>query len=104
MEISTPYVGKHTSRTEASWYWNLTLNEEQQTRIALMWNKFLNIKRQQYDSLFLSNYRENNRKRIGFDLASKLLNTATDVYLKRNNIRDSNTLLENQEDTHENKK
>lgn len=92
MEIGE-YVGKKTSRTEASWYWNLDLPELDQKYIAESWNKFINIKREKYQSLFLSNYRENNRKRISFDLAVKILNKATHNYLKRNNMNLTKYLL-----------
>lgn len=82
VEDNDLYIGKITSRTEASIAWNLNLSIDDQRMIAKLFNNFLNKKRKIYNSLFLSNYRENNRKRIGFDLAFRLLNTATLIYCK----------------------
>ena len=35
-------------------------------------NEYLKINREKYNSLFLTNYRENKRKRISFELAFKI--------------------------------
>ena len=48
------------------------LNLKQQEKLVEMFNKFIKEKREKYNSLFLSNYRDNNRKRITFDLAFKI--------------------------------
>lgn len=78
--------GKHTDRTTASFSWNLTLSVEQQKRIVAMFNKYLNKYREIYHSLFLSNYREDQRKRISFELATKLIITATTMFCQQNKI------------------
>lgn len=53
------------------------LNEKQQNTLVKLFNKYLNIQRKKYNSLFLSNYRESKdmpRKRISFDLVYKIIN------------------------------
>lgn len=49
----------------------LTIN--QQKIIADKFNSYLLEKRKEYNSLFLTNYREKNRKRISFDLVYKIV-------------------------------
>lgn len=67
------YYGKKTSRTYATLLIIPKINVEQQKIIAQRFNEYLNAKRDKYNSLFLTNYRENNRKRISFDLAYKII-------------------------------
>jgi hypothetical protein len=53
----------------------------QQKQLAIQFNEYLNIKREQYNSLFLSNYRESNtiaRKRISFSLVFEIVNYLLD--------------------------
>jgi len=50
------------------------IDENKQIELVNKFNKFLNEKREQYHSLFLTNYRENNRKRISFSLVFSLIN------------------------------
>ena len=45
-----------------------------QLNLIRSFNKELEKNRYQYNSLFLTNFRDNNRKRIGFDFAYKLIN------------------------------
>lgn len=43
-------------------------------------NNYITKKREKYDSLFLTNYRENGRKRISFGLAFNIINYIIDKY------------------------
>ena len=43
-----------------------------QTKLVKNFNEYLKINREKYNSLFLTNYRENKRKRISFELAFKI--------------------------------
>lgn len=67
-------VGKNTSRNLAHIIFKKGLPIEEQEDLMERFNKELNNKRNQYFSFFLTNFRDNNRKRISFDLAYKLLN------------------------------
>lgn len=51
-------------------------------------NEELNKNREQYFSFFLTNFRDNNRKRMSFDMAYKLLN-----YIYRENYSQQSTLF-----------
>jgi len=44
------------------------ITEQQQHELVLLFNNFINENRTKYHSLFLTNYRENGRKRISFEL------------------------------------
>jgi len=48
------------------------LSVDQQKMLCIEWNKYLNEQRKLYQSLFLPNYRDKNRKRIPFDLIYKI--------------------------------
>jgi hypothetical protein len=61
---------------------NIKINNEVQNKIITNFNKYLNLKRKEYNSLFLTNYRENNRKRILFDLIYIIVN----YLLNKNNL------------------
>lgn len=53
------------------------ISEDKEKELEIKFNNFLNLKRQEYNSLFLTNYRESkdiSRKRISFDLAYKIIN------------------------------
>lgn len=50
------------------------LNKDIQIKLINKFNEFLEEYRNKYNSLFLPNYRENNRKRISFDLVFKIFN------------------------------
>ena len=67
-------VGKNTSRNLAHLIFKKELSIKEQEDLMERFNKELNSKRNQYFSFFLTNFRDNNRKRISFDLAYKLLN------------------------------
>lgn len=74
------YYGKITSRTYATLVINPVITEETQKRLVIDFNKFLNENREKYNSLFLPNYRENNRKRISFDLVYKIIGKILESY------------------------
>lgn len=66
-------VGKNTSRNIASIIIeNCDINI--QTKLIINFNKKLLELRKKYNSLFLTNFRDNDRKRISFDFCYKLLN------------------------------
>ena len=46
----------------------------EQEEIIKLFNKELNSKREEYDSLFMTNYRDNDRKRISFNFAYDFIN------------------------------
>jgi len=50
------------------------LNIEMQQRLVHLFNEYLNAERERYHSLFLTNYRENSRKRISFQLVFQICN------------------------------
>jgi hypothetical protein len=65
-------VGKNTSRNIA--YVILPeVSLKDQERIIPLFNNKLNTLRKRYKSLFLTNFRDNNRKRISFDFCYKLI-------------------------------
>lgn len=91
--INMSYVSKNkifidnTKNLSARSYISLiiepTINEETQKKLCNDFNTYLNDKRKQYNSLFLTNYRESNtiaRKRISFDLIYKICHTLLKLY------------------------
>jgi len=80
------YYGKISSRTYATLTITPKINDDMQKKIADEFNKYLNDKRQKYNSLFLTNYRESKkiaRKRISFDLAYKIVGMLLNKYNKK---------------------
>lgn len=67
-------IGKNTSRNMAHLIFKNTLSIDDQLKIMAIFNNELNENRKKYFSFFLTNFRDNNRKRISFDLAYKLIN------------------------------
>lgn len=67
-------VGKNTSRNSAHIIFRKQIPIEEQENLIKKFNKELNKNRDQYFSFFLTNFRDNNRKRISFDFVYKLLN------------------------------
>jgi hypothetical protein len=65
---------KSSARSYATLVINVKLSIEEQKILVNKMNQYIKDKREQYNSLFLTNYRENNRKRISFDLAFKICN------------------------------
>jgi hypothetical protein len=76
-ELKEPYKGKISDRMSASFCCSKELSKTQQKNIITIANHKLNFLREEYKSLFLSNYRDFGRKRISFNLAIKFLNDAT---------------------------
>lgn len=67
-----PYVGKASSRTYATLIISPPIDDEE--GLVEKFNSFLEEKRKEYHSLFLSTYREFDRKRIPFTLAYRIIN------------------------------
>ena len=67
-------VGKASSRNMAHLIFKENLTTEQQQKLLKDFNEELNKNRKKYFSYFLTNFRDNNRKRISFNFTYKLLN------------------------------
>lgn len=81
------YYGKISARTYATLTITPKISDEIQKKIANDFNEYLNMKREKYNSLFLTNYRESKkiaRKRISFDLAYKIVGMLLKKYSKKN--------------------
>lgn len=82
----TPYYGKQTDRSKASIVLGIDLTQEQEQEVCKLFNDTLEKFREEYHSLFLSNYRESStlyaRKRIGFEQAYKLINKCISTIVK----------------------
>jgi hypothetical protein len=77
------YYGKVSSRTYATLTITPQISEDIQKKIANDFNNYLDDKREKYNSLFLTNYRESKkiaRKRISFDLAYKIVGMLLQKY------------------------
>ena len=70
-----PYIGKNSDRTFFTMAQpkNYKLSIELQKKVIDKFNEFIYVKRNQYSNLIFTNYRENNRKRISFDIAYSIL-------------------------------
>ena len=66
------YYGKSTDRMYATLDCAADLSEEQQRVLIEKVNIELNKLRDKYGNLLFTNYRDNNRKRVGFDFIYKL--------------------------------
>lgn len=67
-------VGKSTSRNMAHIIFGQEIPIEDQEKLMEKFNQELNQKREKYFSFFLTNFRDNGRKRISFDFTYKFLN------------------------------
>lgn len=67
-------VGKNTSRNMAHLVFRKSLTIVQQRSLMEQFNIILNENREKYFSFFLTNFRDNGRKRISFDFVYKFLN------------------------------
>lgn len=74
-------VGKNTSRNMAHLIFKEELSINEQVELMRRFNEVLNQERSKYFSFFLTNFRDNNRKRISFELAYKFLNY---IYYEKN--------------------
>lgn len=72
-----PFFGKESDRTFATLLMNKKYTEEEEIKICNEFNKLLEINREKYNSLFLTNFRNSTtsyaRKRISFDIAYKII-------------------------------
>ena len=67
-------VGKSTSRNMAHIIFGQKIPIEEQKELMQKFNQELNRNREKYFSFFLTNFRDNGRKRISFNFTYKLLN------------------------------
>jgi len=67
-------VGKNTSRNMAHIIFGQEISIGDQKKLIQKFNQELNKNRKKYFSFFLTNFRDNGRKRISFDFTYKLLN------------------------------
>jgi len=67
-------VGKNTSRNMAHLIFKKEISIDKQIELMYKFNSELSINRDKYMSFFLTNFRDNNRKRISFDMTYKFLN------------------------------
>lgn len=67
-------VSKPTSRHQVYLVFQKPIPEEEQVRLIELFNQTIEDLRQKHLSLFLTNYRDKDRKRISFEFAYKLLN------------------------------
>jgi len=74
-------VGKNTSRNMAHLIFKKEVSIDEQIELMKKFNDELSVNREKYCSFFLTNFRDNNRKRISFDLAYKFLNL---IYYEQN--------------------
>lgn len=66
------FYGKATDRAYATFVSSVPLTEEEQKDIVVRFNIVLNSFRDKFKDISMTNYRDYNRKRIGFDFAYKL--------------------------------
>ena len=79
------YVGKESDRTYATFICDYQLTEEQEKYLIIEFNKQIENFRKQYYDLSMTNYRDYNRKRIGFTFAYQLLSKIyNETYLINN--------------------
>ena len=67
------FQGKNTDRTYATFTCKYKLTEEQEKFLVQEFNRQIEAFREQYYDLSMTNYRDYNRKRIGFTFAYQLL-------------------------------
>lgn len=77
-----PYVGKSTDRTYATFVCDMEISEEVQKKMVELFNeKFEQFRLDTFD-LALTNYRDYNRKRVGFEFAYRFLSMIYDEIKK----------------------
>jgi len=67
------FYGKNTDRVFATICFSKKLTKPEQLNIIDMFNTKLNYYRKKYFDMFLTNYRDHNRKRISFELTYKII-------------------------------
>ena len=75
-----PYYGKETDRTYATLTSKMPLTQEQEKKLITEFNTRLNNFRKKYHNLSMTNYRDYNRKRIGFTFAYQLMSIIYDEF------------------------
>ena len=75
-------VSIKTSRNQINLIFPKTVSVSDQERLIELFNMELDAKRREYDSLFMTNYRDKGRKRISFNFAYNFIN-----YLYFNKLR-----------------
>ena len=83
-------IGKNTSRNMAHLIFKKELSIKEQIMLMEDFNRELERERNKYFSFFLTNFRDNNRKRISFDLTYKFLNY---IYLNKESCDNKQKLL-----------
>ena len=63
-----------TSRNQIYLIFQNQISTTEQEKIIELFNRELNFQREKYFSLFMTNFRDNNRKRISFDFCYKMIN------------------------------
>ncbi|MFZ5559491.1 MAG: hypothetical protein ACOZAL_01725 [Patescibacteria group bacterium] len=81
-------IGKKTSRNMAYLLFGKRLGLEEQRKIIKYFNDYLEKERKKHFSLFLTNFRDNARKRISFDFVYKFIN-----YLYFNKVNNKQKVL-----------
>lgn len=74
----TPFYGKNTDRTYATLTCKIELTKEQELTLIDEFNLRLNNFRKKYNNLSMTNYRDYNRKRIGFTFVYQLMSVIYD--------------------------
>ena len=85
-------ISKESSRHMIYLIFDKPLEISEQKRIIELFNKEINKFRETHLSLFLTNYRDKDRKRVSFDFVYKFINY---LYLSKLNKRNTNTLFSN---------
>jgi hypothetical protein len=67
-------VSVKTSRNQINLVFPKTVSIQEQERLIKLFNKEIEDKRNQYHSLFMTNYRDKNRKRISFNFTYNFIN------------------------------
>lgn len=73
-----PYIGKSTDRVYATFICDMVIPEETQKKMVEYFNKEFEQFRKDTFDLALTNYRDYNRKRVGFDFAYRFLSMIYD--------------------------
>lgn len=76
-----PFVGKNTDRAFATLVCDFPLTQQQEKELIGLFNKTIEEFRKKYFDMPLTNYRDFNRKRVGFTFVYCLL---TKIYLEKN--------------------
>jgi 16S rRNA G966 N2-methylase RsmD len=71
-----------TSRHQIQLLFPETVSIREQEKIIKLFNKEIEAKRERYHSLFMTNYRDKNRKRISFNFAYNLVNYLYFTFIK----------------------